>query len=127
MRLIVNDMEAQHAIAPAVDVKPQKAIKSTNNEDNEEELLIDLLTDVKIYKNPNIANGVQMDKHKAKEENISLTNPKKLKQDKRTGGRSRTPRAAQQQWDDKGTLQAALRSRGRGNGAAKQNKVNKST
>ena len=58
VRLSVNDMEAQHAIAPAVDVKPQKAIKSTNNEYNEEELLINLLTDVKIYKNPNIKNGV---------------------------------------------------------------------
>ena len=50
MRLIADDMEAQHAIAAGVDAKLQKATKATNNEDNEEELLIDLLTDVKIYK-----------------------------------------------------------------------------
>ena len=35
MRLIVHDMEAQDAIAAAVDAKLQKATKATKNDDNE--------------------------------------------------------------------------------------------
>ena len=78
-----------------------------------------------IYNKPNITTGVQLDKCEALKKNISVKNPKKVKQEKRTGGRFRSPHAAQQQWDDNDILQAAPTTIGRGKGAAKQNKMNK--
>ena len=94
MRLIVNNMEAQHAIAAPNHVKPQKAIKATKEEDNEEYLLTNPLTDVMIYNKPSITTGGQLDEYEAEEKNISLKNPTKVTQGKRTGGRSRIPQAA---------------------------------
>ena len=79
MLRIVNNMEAQHVIAASDDVKPQKPVKATKDEDNEEDLLNNILTGVMIYNKPNITNDVQLDKHETKKTNINLENHKKGK------------------------------------------------